>query len=184
MYTTASGIQIPQGTDAFNPPAQFRDWADSEAEFDNFLNVNLDSERTALAAPQLRDGVFCWVRATQTLWCYQGTTWVSMFNDTGWLTPALLSGWINFGAPYRICQYRRINGIVYVTGLLKGGATAASTPVLNLPAGFRPSGSLFLGTQSNSALATMNLTAAGDLTLSVGASANSLTLQFSFPAEA
>ena len=75
-YTTASGIQIPQGTDAFNPPAQFRDWADSEAEFDNFLNVNLDSERTALAAPQLRDGVFCWVRATQTLWCYQGTTWV------------------------------------------------------------------------------------------------------------
>ena len=80
-YNTASGVPIPQGTDAFNPPAQFRDWADGDDIFNNLLNVNLDSERTALAPPKLRDGIFCWVRGTKTLWSYQGTTWAVIWSS-------------------------------------------------------------------------------------------------------
>lgn len=95
MYTTASGIQVPQGPDSFSPTAQFKDWADGEAVFDNFLNVNLDSERTALSAPKLRDGVFCWVRATSTLWVYQGTTWrtnaAEVANTTDFLASTQLA---------------------------------------------------------------------------------------------
>jgi len=183
-YITQSGVSIPQGPDAFTPAAQYKGWADAEAVYDNFFNVALDSDRTSLAAPQLRDGIFCWVRATQTLWSYQGTSWVNMLNDTGWATPTLQNSWVNFGAPYRNCAYRRINGIVYVEGLLKSGTATANTVVFNLPAGFRPSASLFFGTQSNSAMATVQLAASGDLTLSAGVSALSLTLMFSFIAEA
>lgn len=183
MYTTASGAPIPTGTDAFNPTAQFKAWADWTAKYENRVIVNLDTDRTALATPVLRDGLECYVTATDKVWLYEGTTWRATSDDTGWISPTLTGGWINFGVPYRNCQYRRINGVVYVTGLIKGGTTAASTVVLNLPAGFRPAADLFLGTQSNSVMATINLAANGNLSLSVGASAASLTLQFQFVAE-
>ena len=138
-YNTASGVPIPQGTDAFNPPAQFRDWADGDDAFNNALNVNLDSERTALAPPKLRDGILCWVRTTKTLWSYQGTTWVILAAplQSGVVTPAA-----NFTiSPTTTQLYRSTDGIV--TFAVYAARTTGTTIALNealvtLPAGFRP----------------------------------------------
>jgi hypothetical protein len=78
VYTTASGTQIPQGTDAFNPPAQFRTWADHDSLFEYFMVVALDTDRTSITTPELRDGLRCYVQATNILWLYEDATWKNM----------------------------------------------------------------------------------------------------------
>ena len=132
MYNTASGVPIPQGTDAFSPATQFKGWADAEAVYDNFFNVNLDSDRTSLASPQLRDGVFCWVRGTQILWSYQGATWVKTLApiETAVLTPA--SG-ITIVAQSLTKQNGMVTLNLRVTGTIFSG-----TQLTTIPVGFRP----------------------------------------------
>lgn len=80
MYTTVAGEQIPQGPDAFNPPAQFKTWADHAALWHNRIVVALDANRTALAAPELRDGLECYVTGTDVTWLYEGSSWRSLSN--------------------------------------------------------------------------------------------------------
>lgn len=104
---------------------------------------------------------------------------------SAWAVPALLNGWVPFGvAGYINPRYRKINGIVYVQGLAKSGATAPGTVIFNLPAGFRPSGKLQIVTCSNSIFALLEVAANGDYTAAVAVNANNLNLGFSFPAEA
>lgn len=182
-YTAADGVQVPAGTDAFSPPTQFKTWADKAATYHNRVIVTALTDRDALTG--MSEGWRCYVTADNSEWVYNGSTWIAAYllADTGWITPTLLNSWVNFGAPYRTCQYRRLNGVVYVSGLLKSGTTTANTVLFNLPAGFRPSANLFFGTQSNSAMATVQLAGNGDLSLSAGVSALSLTLMFAFIAE-
>lgn len=60
-------------------------------------------------------------------------------EDTGWIAATLLNGWTNYGGGYAPAQYRRINGVVYLQGLLAPGTFTAQTPVVSaLPAGYRP----------------------------------------------
>jgi len=57
------------------------------------------------------------------------------FGDTAWITPTLENGWTHFdglGAPV---QYRRLGGVVYLRGLVTGGA--GGTQAFALPPGFR-----------------------------------------------
>jgi len=60
------------------------------------------------------------------------------FQDTDWITLPLLNGWVDYGPPYAPSEYRRLNGVVYVHGLIKSGTTNNNTVVANLPVGFRP----------------------------------------------
>lgn len=60
-------------------------------------------------------------------------------NDSGWVNLSLNSGW-TYQYSADIPQYRKINGIVYLRGLVDGTA-AAGTIIATLPAGFRPYGS-------------------------------------------
>lgn len=54
-----------------------------------------------------------------------------------WRNLTFLNSWVNFGAPWATGQYRMCDGgIVRVKGLVKSGT--ATTPIANLPAGFRP----------------------------------------------
>lgn len=74
-YTTASGVQIPVGTDVFAPTTQFKTWADKSATAENRYIVADDTARLALAAPVLREGISCFVKATGTEWTYNGSSW-------------------------------------------------------------------------------------------------------------
>jgi len=53
-------------------------------------------------------------------------------DDTGWITPALGSGWTSTTTP----QYRRLNGVTYLQGF--GNTTGAVAVAFTLPALFRP----------------------------------------------
>jgi hypothetical protein len=58
-------------------------------------------------------------------------------TDTGWKTGTLINGWLNFDATnWGVARYRRVNGIVYVRGLVKSGTMGMN--VFVLPVGFRP----------------------------------------------
>lgn len=74
-YTDSSGVQIPVGTDAFNPTSQFKTWQDGNATYNNRVVVLLDSDRTTLATPVLRAGLECYVESTDKVWTYDGTSW-------------------------------------------------------------------------------------------------------------
>lgn len=139
MYITASGVSIPQGPDAFTPPTQFKGWGDAEASYDNFLNVNLDSDRTSLAPPILRDGIFCWVRGSQTLWAYQSSTWVKMIApaETAVLTPAA-------GITIVSQSLTKQNGLVTLD-LRVTGTIFSGTLLTTLPVGFRPAAAWLAG---------------------------------------
>jgi len=53
-------------------------------------------------------------------------------DDTGWITPALASGWTSVTTP----QYRRLNGVTYLQGF--ANTTGAVGAAFTLPALFRP----------------------------------------------
>src|SRR6478752_6910877 len=58
-------------------------------------------------------------------------------GDTGWITMALTSPWVNYGAPYASAAYRKIGSQVFLRGLVKG-ATGTTGTIFTLPVGFRP----------------------------------------------
>jgi hypothetical protein len=43
--------------------------------------------------------------------------------NISWTTPTLLNGFKNYGSIYRNLQYRVINDVLYIYGLVKGGGT-------------------------------------------------------------
>lgn len=71
-------------------------------------------------------------------------TWLSLtgisFVTASTTAPTLNGGWVNYGggtfadAGY----YKDSNGIVHLTGLVKGGSTAANYVLMTLPSGYRP----------------------------------------------
>lgn len=69
--------------------------------------------------------------------------------DTGWLTPALLNGWVVYDATYgNAAMYRKIGNIVFVRGLIKNGTVG--TNMFILPAGYRPGIRLLFAAETNS----------------------------------
>jgi hypothetical protein len=58
-------------------------------------------------------------------------------SDSGWIFPALENGYVNFNTTwYGAVRYRKRNGVVYIEGLVKGGA--ANARLFKLPQGFNP----------------------------------------------
>lgn len=62
-------------------------------------------------------------------------------NDSGWLALPFLNGWEDYGGGvYRPGQYRKIDNMVILRGLIKDiGTHAAGDSMFQLPVGFRPS---------------------------------------------
>lgn len=59
-------------------------------------------------------------------------------DDTGWIPAPLVNGWVDYGSNWTGARYRRVNGMVYLQGVVKNG-TAPGT-IFTLPEGFRPGG--------------------------------------------
>ncbi len=58
-------------------------------------------------------------------------------HDTDWEPIQLLHGWVNYGGEFSTARYRRINGVVYVEGVIKDGSPI-DADMFTLPEGFRP----------------------------------------------
>lgn len=57
-------------------------------------------------------------------------------SDSGWISAAYGSPWADYGGGFGGFQYRRLNGVLYIRGTIKGGT--AGTTITTLPTGFRP----------------------------------------------
>lgn len=112
-------------------------------------------------------------------WCQQITTYVV---PPAWIAlPAYQNGWINYGAPYQVGQYRKRGDIVEVRGLIKSGTIGAVA--FTMPAGFRPPADLLVPSNSAGAYCAITITAAGTVTPSAASNA-SVAIGFSYSVNA
>lgn len=62
-------------------------------------------------------------------------TWMAAVGSSGWQSPTYAGAWADFNAGYQVGGFQLINGMVYLQGLVAGGAIGA---IFTLPVGFRP----------------------------------------------
>lgn len=195
MATTPTGLDVPAGTDPFDPDGDTRALAAS-LEGRIIVPVPNITARDALAAalsPTPVEPLYVdRANAAPGLALEvtrDGSTWetIAALRDTDWITATLQGNWQNFGGPnYRDAAYRRINGVVYVRGMIKGGThVTPGTVLLNLPAGFRPAKFDVYPAWGAAAPAALELGPNGNLVVGdVNISAVRTSINVTFPVEA
>lgn len=89
------------------------------------------------------------------------TGWITIAGDSGWIdvgttgAPPFLNSWTNYGSTWSKAGYRKINGIVYLKGLVSR-STSRAFSVFALPVGYRPEADLHVGTYASAAVASDN----------------------------
>ena len=102
-------------------------------------------------------------------------------RDSGWQTPTLLNGWVNFLAGNQSARYRRLSsGLVVIEGVIKSGNQLDGTPLFTLPAGFRPSGDILFAASSGSQPAGLTVRPFGDVVTGYNVSPSWLSITISF----
>lgn len=137
---------------------------------------------TAIATPY--EGMFAYALDTNQSYFYSGSAWTLFAEDTGWTTPSLSNSWVAFGGAFPAPEYRRLNGVTFLKGLMASG-TLAST-VFILPAGYRPLNSRLFLTASSTAASQILITSAGAVEVNAylsGGSNADVSLELSYPAE-
>jgi hypothetical protein len=80
----------------------------------------------------------------------------------GYVAPALLNGWANFGGGYNPAGYLLDGlGLVHLRGLIKSGAMQQTA--FTLPAGVRPANSEFIATVSANAFGSVVILSDGSV---------------------
>lgn len=130
-YLTASGVPIPQGTDAFSPPAQFKDWGDKSATYENHVIVATVADRNALATPVLRPGLLVHVLADSSTYLYLNSSagWWLWSKPPVTYTPTITG--MNSGGT-RLFKWWVAGGEVVVSGQISGILFSAITGVLGV----------------------------------------------------
>ena len=57
-------------------------------------------------------------------------------QPTAWTAVTFQNSWVNYGAPYGNCMYRKVGDRVFLRGIMKNGTVGAAA--FTLPVGFRP----------------------------------------------
>lgn len=103
-----------------------------------------------------------------------------------WIFPTLLNGWVlssNGGFPTQ--YFKDDNGIVYINGIVNGGAT--DTIIFTLPIGFRPKTTHRISVVMNSgtvySVAIMDIRPNGNISVAFSGTVAHVPLHCSFPAE-
>lgn len=93
---------------------------------------------------------------------------VTATGDTAWRPLPYTNSWVDYGAPYSPCGYRKLsNGLVLVRGLVANGTAAA---ICTLPAGYRPGITmLYIADTSPNIDCRVDVTTAGVITHQGGA---------------
>lgn len=99
--------------------------------------------------------------------------------DTGWIAPTFLNGWVDYGPGFQVAQYRRVDDVVSIRGLIKDGSLGVSA--FDLPAGFRPPARLIFAVDTGTyAHGRVDIGTSGQVFIIAGSTANvSINLQFS-----
>lgn len=149
VYTSISGVQVPDATDGFNPPAQFKTWVDKASEYDYYLPVADLTERNALAAPELREGLLVAVKSENALYYYTGAGWSEVWQDSNQTVNIS-----NFGANWtagtgaQVPRIVRQGNICNLYGAVTFGTGASTNNILTIPLALQPTtgGLRFIGT--------------------------------------
>lgn len=92
----------------------------------------------------------------------QGKELADRTADSGWITPALLNGWANYGLDnHAVAGYRKEGKHVTIKGLVMNGTSGSA--IFNLPAGFRPSEILIFCAMTNDGVARIDVRPDGDV---------------------
>jgi hypothetical protein len=92
--------------------------------------------------------------------------------DTGWQTPTLQNGWLNYSTidiNWRDAVYRRIGNIVIIEGLMRSGP--AGSTIFTLPAGYRPVRNLLWSTFCDAGVGRLDVTSSGQVNHQTGGTA-------------
>lgn len=83
-----------------------------------------------------------------------------------WIYPALQNGWVNYGV-FQEARYCKVNGVVYIEGLIKNGFIGARA--FNLAGGYRPGATLLIpGVDGTNVGYRLDIGAGGDVVPSAG----------------
>lgn len=181
MGNTANAYGELTFDDVYSFPGDMNDLA---AFVNTFAHVRRGtaSARAALLPGQIRDAMIFLETDTGDIYLRRLGSWKLIIGDTGWVALPLSNTWVNFGGGYSAARYRRLNGVVYVTGLIKSGTVSPGSTIGTLPAGFRPASQLPKIVPISTGAGSVDITSAG-LILAGAVSATSTALEFSFPAE-
>jgi hypothetical protein len=92
VYTSPSGIPVPQGTDAFNPNVQLKAMADAVDAYNWVYTVADEAARIALIAPVLRDGLMVSQLSDNTVWVYTNPGWLKLTPGMTAIVPTSVAG--------------------------------------------------------------------------------------------
>jgi len=93
--------------------------------------------------------------------------------------------WVNYNSnsgTYQTARFTKIDGIVYVEGLVKNGSSATSI-ILVLPPGYRPAKRLMTSTFSAGGATRIDVQSTGAMLMSTGASTTWASITMSFPVD-
>lgn len=81
-----------------------------------------------------------WSMSLDTTWAGKVVAAAQALVATPWTGLTFTAPWVNYGSVYQTGQFRKIgNDIVYLRGLVAGGASVTGSAAFTLPVGFRPS---------------------------------------------
>ncbi len=107
------------------------------AQTNNTYTINLRGDTTAIAGVRSMVPLV----ANDVVWCLRKGSFILVVShqDSGWLALTLQNGWVTYdGTDNPPPLYRKVNGIVFIKGLIKDGTTTVNTILANLPIGYRP----------------------------------------------
>ena len=91
--------------------------------------------------------------------------------------PDFQNGWVNHSTAYKHASFVKTNdGIVYLSGVIKGGATNINKTIFVLPIGYRPSKTNIFATLSNEKICRIDIHPNGAVVVKKGVSKKWLTL--------
>jgi len=86
-----------------------------------------------------------------------------------WVRMNLLNGWQHYGTPYGEAGYRKVDNMIYLSGVLLG--TALNTIAYNLPKNFRPATTRYFPVATdNDSSGHITIDKNGNLTIPTGCS--------------
>ena len=131
------------------------------------LPTNANFMVIALRRGTTGDSSFAW--RVGDVYAQEADFYRAQLDQSAWFGVTFSSGdWSNYGAPWQTCQYMKDSmGFVHLRGLCQRTA-GATTTILTLPSGYRPSNSESFIVNATNAAGALEVQSDGDVVLSFG----------------